>query len=163
MPSYRYNNQTHHVHLTHNADGSLTATVDDQTYTLHVESTSDGGLLLDWGDGRAIAHIAKEGDQRYVHINGQSYLLTVPQPRRKQSSNDSDLTAQMPSQVVDVLVAVDDMVKSGQTLMILEAMKMEIRVNAPTDGRIKQILVHKGDIVERGQRLVEFVTADKQE
>lgn len=158
MPDYNYDDQTHRVQLVHNADGSITATVDDVTYTLRVETTSDGGLLLDWGDGRAVAHTARDGDQRYVHLNGESYTLTVPQTRRKKSGGGGDLTAQMPGLVVDVLVAVDDAVQSGQTLVILEAMKMEIRVNAPAEGRIKRILVSKGEIVERGQLLVELTT-----
>ena len=160
MPNYIYDNQNRRVQITHNADGSITATVDDVSCNLHVKSTPDGGLLMDWGDGRAVAHTAKEGDQRYVHLNGQSYTLAVPQTRRKKSGGGGDLTAQMPGLVVDVLVNVDDDVQSGQTLVILEAMKMEIRVNAPSEGRIKRIMVNQGDIVERGQLLVELTTND---
>jgi biotin carboxyl carrier protein len=62
----------------------------------------------------------------------------------------------MPGQVVDVLVAEGETVTRGQTLVILEAMKMEIRAAAPADGRVKRLLVGKGDVVERGQHLVEF-------
>lgn len=46
--------------------------------------------------------------------------------------------------------------KAGQTLIILEAMKMEIRIVAPQDGSIKALHVAKGDVVERDQLLVEL-------
>ena len=62
----------------------------------------------------------------------------------------------MPGQVREVFVRAGDAVKSGQTLLLLEAMKMEIRVSAPADGRVKRLLVQAGDVVDRGQRLVEM-------
>jgi biotin carboxyl carrier protein len=58
--------------------------------------------------------------------------------------------------VREVLVAEGDTVQRGQTLVILEAMKMEIRVAAPGDGQVRRLLVRQGDVVERGQRLVEI-------
>ncbi|MCB9457792.1 MAG: biotin/lipoyl-binding protein [Anaerolineaceae bacterium] len=61
----------------------------------------------------------------------------------------------MPGQVVNVLVAVGDSVTRGQTLVVLEAMKMEIRVAAPGDGTVRRLLVAQGDVVERGQLLLE--------
>jgi biotin carboxyl carrier protein len=62
----------------------------------------------------------------------------------------------MPGQVVNVLVSEGDSVERGQTLLVLEAMKMEIRVAAPAAGRVKRLLTEKGQIVERGQRLAEI-------
>jgi methylmalonyl-CoA carboxyltransferase 1.3S subunit len=53
-------------------------------------------------------------------------------------------------------VSEGDTVERGQTLVILEAMKMELRVTAPEAGRVKRLLVQMGDVVERGQALVEI-------
>ncbi|MBL8165981.1 MAG: acetyl-CoA carboxylase biotin carboxyl carrier protein subunit, partial [Anaerolineae bacterium] len=47
-------------------------------------------------------------------------------------------------------------VTRGQALVVLEAMKMEIRASAPGDGRVKRLLVKAGDVVERGQPLLEI-------
>ena len=47
-----------------------------------------------------------------------------------------------------------DAVLAGQPLIILEAMKMEIRVAAPTGGTVREVLVKKGDVVEREQQLL---------
>jgi biotin carboxyl carrier protein len=47
-------------------------------------------------------------------------------------------------------------VARGDTLVVLEAMKMEIRVTAPHEGRVSRLLCAPGDVVERGQPLVEL-------
>ena len=62
----------------------------------------------------------------------------------------------MHSQVVKVLVNEGDSVTLGQTLVLLEAMKMEMRITAPQDGRVVKLLCKAGDIVERGQPLIEL-------
>jgi biotin carboxyl carrier protein len=103
-----------------------------------------------------------QGDHRFVQVDAADFTLTVPSTksaRRKTASNGDELIAQMPGQVTAVLVKAGDETTRGQTLLILEAMKMEIRVTAPADGRVQQVLVQSGEVVERGQRLVLFETA----
>jgi biotin carboxyl carrier protein len=90
-------------------------------------------------------------------VNGTTYRFSVAESRRRAGGGSSgDLTAQMPGQVREVLAQVGDAVKRGQTLLVLEAMKMEIRVSAPADGLVSKVLVAVGDVVDRGQRLVEL-------
>ena len=62
----------------------------------------------------------------------------------------------MPGRVLDVLVAAGDSVQKGDTLVLLEAMKMELRIQAPADGQIARVLCTAGQVVERGQLLVEL-------
>ena len=64
------------------------------------------------------------------------------------------IKAPMPGNILSVAVKAGDAVKSGQTLMILEAMKMENPIPAPKDGTITSVLVDKGATVEVGQVLV---------
>jgi biotin carboxyl carrier protein len=66
----------------------------------------------------------------------------------------------MPGQVTRVLIAEGDPVQRGQPLIILEAMKMEIKIAAPHDGRVAKVLVKPGQVVERGQALIEISTDD---
>ena len=61
--------------------------------------------------------------------------------------------AMLPGVVTKILVKEGDSVKAGETIMILEAMKMENEVKSPKDGVIKQILVKEGDRVEAGDIL----------
>lgn len=60
----------------------------------------------------------------------------------------------LPGVIIDVKVAVGDTVKKGQTVVVLEAMKMENNINADRDGKVTAIQVAKGDTVADGAVLV---------
>lgn len=60
----------------------------------------------------------------------------------------------LPGVIIDVKVAVGDVVKKGQTVVVLEAMKMENNINADRDGKVVSIQVAKGDTVADGAALV---------
>lgn len=58
--------------------------------------------------------------------------------------------------VQELLCKVGDAVKSGQTVVVVEAMKMNTNITAPCDGVVKQVPVAVGDTVREGETLVEF-------
>ena len=62
----------------------------------------------------------------------------------------------MPGTVAELRVAAGEIVAAGQTLVVLESMKMEISIAAPRDGSIAAVHVAAGDQVERGAVLVEL-------
>jgi pyruvate carboxylase subunit B len=64
--------------------------------------------------------------------------------------------APMPGKILRILVKEGEQVKTGQGLLILEAMKMENEIPAPKDGVVKRILVKEGDTVDTGQPLIEL-------
>ena len=64
------------------------------------------------------------------------------------------VTAPMPGNILRVDVAQGDTVKAGQTLIILEAMKMENEIVAPKDGTVAQVVTSKGSVVDTGAPLV---------
>jgi len=68
----------------------------------------------------------------------------------------SDIKAPMPGMVLNVLVSEGTEVKKGDTLIVLEAMKMENILKSPTDGVIKKISAVKGNAVEKNQILIQF-------
>lgn len=72
------------------------------------------------------------------------------------SAKINELKAPMPGLIVGISVQTGDMVNKGDSLLILEAMKMENMLKAPGDATVKSIRVSKGDRVEKGQVLVEF-------
>lgn len=72
------------------------------------------------------------------------------------SAKVNDLKAPMPGLIVGINVQPGDAVKKGDSLLILEAMKMENSLKAPGDGTIKTIRVSHGDRVEKGQVLIDF-------
>jgi biotin carboxyl carrier protein len=68
----------------------------------------------------------------------------------------NDIKAPMPGLILDVLVKVGDMVKEGDYLLVLEAMKMENTLTALGDGVVKEVSVKKGEKVEKNQMLIEM-------
>lgn len=72
------------------------------------------------------------------------------------AAGEGVVTAPMPGKILKILVKEGEQVKTGQGLLILEAMKMENEIPAPKDGVVKKILVKEGDTVNTGDPLIEI-------
>lgn len=161
--TYQHNGQTHIVTLEQQADGHYQVSIGERTFPVQAKALPNGAWRITLDGQSQTVHSAAHGDQRFLQVDNETFTLTVPdtRPARRKTANTGDeLTAQMPGQVTAVMLQAGDAVKRGQTLLLLEAMKMEIRVTAPADGYIHQILVEVGQVVERGQQLVIFKTTD---
>lgn len=138
----------------------FTLLMDDKTIQAEVLHSESGKLDLLIDGKRVTAYISSDNAKRWVTINGQTFVLTKSSGRRKGGHAHhaaGELTAPMPGQVRVVNVREGDAVTKGQTLLVLEAMKMEIRVHAPWDGVVKKLFVKQGQTVEREQILIEIV------
>jgi acetyl/propionyl-CoA carboxylase alpha subunit len=111
-------------------------------------------------DGRKVkALVAKEGRKFWVHVDGKTYELERMVGAAKQAGlvgGESVLRAPMPGQVRQVAVRAGQDVKTGEVLVLLEAMKMEIRIQAPQDAKVARVAVSEGQAIERDQILVEL-------
>ncbi len=76
--------------------------------------------------------------------------------RRPRATRPGHVTASMPGTIIDVLVAVGDLVEAGTPVIISEAMKMETEIQAPVAGRVTAIHVARGDSVNPDETLVEI-------
>lgn len=79
---------------------------------------------------------------------------TKPVVAAKPATGKSGVKSPLPGVILDIKVNVGDVVKKGQTILILEAMKMENNINADKDGTITAINVSKGDSVLEGTDLI---------
>jgi biotin carboxyl carrier protein len=99
-------------------------------------------------------------------INGNEYTISVKDKydilleklgmNNLASAKVNNIKAPMPGLVFDIKVQVGDTIAKGDTVLVLEAMKMENMLKAPGDGVIKNIKVNKGEAVEKNQILVEL-------
>jgi biotin carboxyl carrier protein len=168
MPEYRFQWDTEIVAVVvEPVEQGFAVTIDGVTTFVTAAQLRPGELDLAWPDGhRQVAWLAAAGTQRWVALGagrhaGQSFELRVPQsasrrPRARQAHGRETLAAQMPGVVRRVLIGEGEHVVHGQSLVIMEAMKMEVRINAPEAGTVTSVSVKEGQPVERGQRLVEF-------
>lgn len=161
IASYVYQGQTYTVELERLPDGTYRAHIGGETIPFRTLTAPNGGVILVLGDERITTHVVRgEGTDRHVAVGGDAYTLSLPEKRGGRrggaGAGSGDLSAQMPGQVRELLAAEGDAVSKGQPILLLEAMKMEIRVTAPLDGTLKRLLVKAGDVVERGQKLAEI-------
>ena len=133
------------------------AIIEDKSVDVEIIRAHNGQLELLIDGQRVTAYVSADGAKRWVTVNGQTIVLTkVSGTSRKGSGHDhaSGLAAPMPGLVRSVNVVEGEVVKKGQTLLTMEAMKMEIRIQAPTDGVVKSLAVKVGQTVEREQVLI---------
>jgi pyruvate carboxylase subunit B len=88
------------------------------------------------------------------HSNGSKQR--VKGSKRPRATSPGHVTTSMPGTIVDVLVAVDDEVKAGDSVLVTEAMKMETEIQAPISGKVTAVHVAKGDTVNPDEALIEI-------
>jgi propionyl-CoA carboxylase alpha chain len=114
-------------------------------------------------DGRrATARVTRAGDHLHLQVGRGTVTLGVV-PRFVVPGTElphGGLIAPMPGVVLEVRCAVGDAVEARQTLVVLEAMKMEHHVRAPADGVVAEVRVKVGQHVENGTLLVAFEPDD---
>ena len=101
------------------------------------------------------AAFLRQAGEITVQVDGREYrLYDGRQRRRAPTSAPGDLHAPMAGRIIRVLAKAGDSVRAGDTLLILEAMKMEQQITAPQDGTVVSLLCEEGDQVAAGQELV---------
>ena len=140
--------------------------VDSQASTAHPAKHSHQGLNVTWqgqrvrsevvlqegkpGHAAELAHVfTAQGATRIRIINPLAHAEGVQDEK-------GGLAAPMPGKVVSFAVKVGDKVKAGQSLAVMEAMKMEHTISAPKDGEVKELLYAPGDQIAEGAELLKL-------
>jgi len=169
---WRMNGDNHHVLRFRFNEEEYPVTVHYRTegYLLELRdsSVSVGGYFDD--NGALVAHFSRDGVERRikgmvinldsvltVDVGGRQISLELYDPVKEASDHEQSggsLNAPMPGKVIAVNVKSGDTVKSGDPLLVLEAMKMEHAVTAPLDGVVSAVHFVAGDQVEEGSELL---------
>jgi 3-methylcrotonyl-CoA carboxylase alpha subunit len=129
----------------HNASTALNVTWQGQRVTSEV-------ILQDGKPGQPaeLAHVfTQAGATRIRVIQPLAYAESA-------QDEQGGLTAPMPGKVVSFAVKVGDKVKAGQSLAVMEAMKMEHTIAAPKDGQVQELLYAPGDQIAEGAELLKL-------
>lgn len=94
------------------------------------------------------------GASTYTPAAAPSAPASAPAPAAPIAGGGEPIVAPMPGNIIDVKVKVGDMVKKGQVLLVLEAMKMENELVAPRDCQVLSISATKGSMVNVSEELM---------
>jgi len=132
----------------------------EETIYAVAERRPDGSLTVVLDGVRGHAMVLDHGAETAVFLAGENWRLVEIDPLAADEADDPGtgrLTAPMPGRVTQLLVMAGDVVRRGEPLMIIEAMKMEHTVAAPVDGTIEAVRFAVGDLVEEGAELIALV------
>ncbi len=144
---------------------ALRVTVDDESIDVgdwHFSTTEvREEVLLERGDGSENIVLVKVGDVWWIHHNGHTSRISVVEVGAQSTFDQmGGLTSPMPGKIISIMASVGESVNEGQTVLILEAMKMENRICSPVNGVVTAIHYEVGSQVNQGTVLLEIQEAE---
>jgi len=151
----------------------------DETRTIRAYPEADGAFRLDLPTGSVRAEAAEDDAGMELRVDGALHRLRVVRrgtelvvilvgrnhvlhrldplapPQREEVGSDRVL-APIPGRITQILVKPGDVVEKGASLLVLEAMKMELTLSAPAAGQVDAVRYAVGDMVKEGAELVLF-------
>ena len=124
-----------------------------------VRTLGDGWYLVTDGGRQWRVAIAGDAAATWVFVDGQVARIEAAAERdrpRGKSRRDTGVMSPMPANVVAIHTAIGQTVNEGDTVIVLEAMKMELPIRAPRSGRVTALHCAKGDLVQPGVNLLEI-------
>ncbi len=147
----------------------IAAMLDDageSEFPIKVRVTTEG-FLFEYDQRTWPVEVLKNGDHLVVLIGGRRLDIELVKSAQREALDsgpaDSRLLAPMSARVLEINTKAGQSVVAGQTLVVLEAMKMEQTLRAPADGQVVTCSVTAGDLVSSGDLLVELKYPDPKE
>ena len=138
--------------------GSVRFTLDGKDYHFNGTVGVDGTITLSnlGRNQRGVVGRRNKDGVRPVMIGGVEAQVGTPQTGRKGGGGvaASSHAAPMPGKILEVLVAKGDTVEAGQTLVVMEAMKLQLNIDAAYAGTVDAVPFKAGDLVSDGDELV---------
>lgn len=158
----------HHAFKLGDAEHNLELSRSREAYRLHLgdavldvdlRTAADGKCWLTVGERHVEVVVATRGDEVFVHLDGETHALRYRHPLDRLAAQagggtDDGIFAPMPGSIVAVQVAAGDAVTKGQTLLVMESMKMETTLVASRDGVVATVRFEKGQTFERDALLL---------
>lgn len=143
-------------------EGRVTADVDGRVYELQFREPQPSNYLFFSGTEVHECRVNEKTKGTFeVNIHGRNYALTIVDPKRLRSGQNSDrhhhgateIRAPMPGKVVRVQVEAGAQIEKGAGVVVVEAMKMQNEMKSPREGVVVSIKVKPGDTVNAGDVL----------
>jgi 3-methylcrotonyl-CoA carboxylase alpha subunit len=151
------------VELTFAAGAPVRARAGRDTFEMDHAAAADGTVAAMLNGERHQARYLRTAERLYLWSGDEAYEFTLDDPRTHEFSASiasGGLTTPLPGVVVAVPVQVGQQVAAGDTLMVIEAMKMEHTISAPYAGTVEAVHFQRGERVPEGSELLALARAD---
>jgi biotin carboxyl carrier protein len=160
-------NRTAQVELLNKTGNKAMITVDGKKYDIDIMMVEKGVYSILYNDHSYNVELVEgETSKKYVvNIFARTFNVEIIDAETKyrhsrlqglEHEGENDLSSPMPGKVVKIPVKVGDHVSSGQTLIVVEAMKMQSEFKAKADRVVKEILVREGDTIDAHQVMIKL-------
>lgn len=163
----KINNRSADVDIINQSGNLMEIRVDDKIYKVDLMHNSEGTFsIIEGGHSFDIELISTIPKKYTAYTLYNTYNLEVLDAESLYlinrgtgglDLNENTIYSPMPGKVVKILLAEGDVVKKGETAIIISAMKMESEYKSPKDGVVSKIYVAEGDTIEGNQVLIEIV------
>ncbi len=162
--------ETHQVKLEKKGE-QYRLIIGDKTLEAEVREITPNIFSVLTGNRSLKIHLARGKDGFHVFCRGDTFLVQEPADDQNCFLSGGDreeadmlfVKAPMPGKVIKLYVKEKDMIQKNQTLVIVEAMKMENEIKARICGRVKKIHVAAGDLVDSARPMLELELEEEQE
>jgi 3-methylcrotonyl-CoA carboxylase alpha subunit len=155
--------QTHEIGIVTRAGETTLVEIGERRLTCDTLSVAGETVRVDFGSHVVRAHVLNDASGVHVFHQGNNFRFALPDDLGAVDESETDddvLRAPMPGRIVKIAASAGDSVTKGDTLVVLEAMKMELALTAPRDGLVAQTVVSIGEQVEEDTLLIALQSAD---
>ncbi|NKC14362.1 MAG: ATP-grasp domain-containing protein [Gammaproteobacteria bacterium] len=148
---------SHEVTVRYPDGGGYVIAVADESFACEFTVVTNGMTRVTVAGHLQRLHYSADGPVITLHLSDGPVVLTLDDPLRKIAGEQTDtgqLRAPMPGKIIACHVSAGERVSRGQTLLVLEAMKMEHAIIAPHDGTVGEVRCGAGDSVDEGVELI---------
>ena len=142
------NNKPFNLNIDSESKERFQLTYKDKTYKV---------VVIDYQADKNIVVLKINNDKVTMNVSNELDLLLKEMGMDMSSAQKiNEIKAPMPGLVLDILVEVGQEVHQGETILVLEAMKMENNIKTPADAIVKEILCKKGQAIDKNDILIVF-------
>ena len=162
----RIGNRTADIELVSKEGNKVALTIDGRRYDVDIVMTENGVCsILHNGKSYNAELIRADKSKKYkVNTHFSSFDIDIIDSQAKylrtrkkdEESQNDKISSPMPGKVVKIMVSVGDEVKAGDTVVVIEAMKMKSNYKVNSNCRIKEILIKEGDTINGDQVLIKL-------
>jgi acetyl-CoA carboxylase biotin carboxylase subunit len=137
--------------------GQFQVFLGEKNWQVRLIKATQGAITAEINGQQQSWQVIENGENSHVQVQGFGYLKVGRLPRHPIPESESaagGYQSPMPGEVIKVLVKKGDLVKSGQSLLILSSMKMENTIAANADGEVEEVFVESGQRIEDGFTLL---------